>query len=81
MPDEAPFVAWFASYTTESRAEDHRRLGRGGPEDPSDPPPDAPSLTEASFRGPPGGDWVVHVTIYFPDGIGDASYKWRAVVR
>jgi hypothetical protein len=36
-------------------------------------------LSFAEFEGPPAGDWIVTVQVFFPEG--DATYGWHVVVE
>jgi hypothetical protein len=66
------FEGWQASYAAaaDSTGEVVHALASGSGE----------SLERASFDPPPSGEWVIRVSLTFPDGDGDATYYWLVSV-
>jgi hypothetical protein len=80
LSDGATFTGWTISYGTYSNGEMTILDQGGAPSDPDAQPQSIPpELNSVQFDSPPNGDWVLMVSVQFPDG--DLSYAWHVVAE
>jgi hypothetical protein len=76
LADGTAFASWAAHYYA---TDGIKTLGGAGASFDPDANPSFAPLTDVNFAAPPGGTWIVDVSVRFGEG-GDAVYAWNVTV-